>query len=283
MSKAFHFTILFLAFSMLIQAQDTARKITFLPAEHYFDPLILDPVESQSFASVHAYWEDGIAQDKIYSPLSLGFQLPVVQWDKGDHGFELGLLTSVFFQFEFIEPLSIFQVNLINTDFKVGLPFTFRTGRFALRTTFYHVSSHFSEEYIFRNKLEGFGENRNTYEALDVHASWQYERMRYYGGVGMVVNSPWGRGRWKFQAGILYRFPVRHGSKFSYIAGGDFQLLEETYWSINSQLGAGIEMDFRPGRTFQIMLQYFNGFLPYSQYTRQKIQYLGATLIGHPF
>ncbi|RLD76161.1 MAG: hypothetical protein DRJ15_15860 [Bacteroidetes bacterium] len=163
------------------------------------------------------------------------------------------------------------------------MPFIYRKNRFSLRTALYHVSSHFSEEYIFRHGLTTFGENRNTYDAVDIHASWQFEKMRYYGGVGMAFNSPHNRGVWKFQSGILFRSPVKEGSKFNYIAGADFQLLQETKWSLNTQLGAGIELALRPNRTFQVMLQYFNGNLPYSQYTHLKVQYLGATLIGHPF
>jgi len=155
--------------------------------------------------------------------------------------------------------------------------------RFALRTAIYHVSSHFSEEYIFRNGLTTFGENRNTYDAVDIHASWQFDKMFYYGGVGMAFNSPYNRGVWKFQSGLLFRYPVKKGSKFNYIAGVDFQVLQETDWGLNTQVGAGIELVMRPGRTFQVMMQYFNGYMPYSQYTQLYVQYLGATLIGHPF
>ena len=107
--------------------------------------------------------------------------------------------------------------------------------------------------------------------------------MRYYGGVGMVFNSPYSRGIWKFQGGLLFRAPVKKGSNFNYIAGGDFQVLQETDWGFNAQLAAGIEIAYRRSRTFQVMFQYFNGYLPYSQYTQLKVQYLGATLVGHPF
>jgi len=264
-------------------SQEKEKAAEFLPDIHYFDPLVLDPVECQSYGSLYAYWEGGYLQDLIYSPLALGFQLPVVQWDKGDYGFEIGLMATVFFQFEFVDPSSRFMVNLINTDFKVGVPFIFRKNRFSLRTTIYHVSSHFSEEYIFRHGLTDFGENKNTYDAIDFHASWQFDKMRYYGGVGIAFNSPYDRGVWKFQSGIIFRSPVKQGSKFNYIAGADFQTLQETKWSLNTQLGAGIELAMHPNRTFQLMMTYFTGNLPYSQYTHLKVQYLGATLIGHPF
>jgi hypothetical protein len=280
------FTAYFLSLLVFIpvcQSQGEGRLAKYLPEEHFFAPLILDPVECQSYGALYAYWEGSDRKDMIYSPLALGFQLPVVQWDKGTHGFELGFMATVFFQFQFLEPTSLFQVNLINTDFKAGIPFIFRTGRFALRTTLYHVSSHFSEEYIFRNGLTTFGENRNTYDAIDIHASWQCDRIRWYGGVGMAFNSPHNRGFWKFQGGLLFRYPVKPGSSFNYIAGADLQLLQETEYSLNTQLGAGIEIAYRRSRTFQVMLQYFNGNIPYTQYTHLKVQYLGATLVGHPF
>lgn len=276
-------SILFTAIILGTAAQDKHKGAIFLPEKHYFDPLILDPVESQSYGALYAYYEEGAWQDKIYSPLSLGFQLPIVQWDKGDHGFEIGFLASVFFQFEFVEPSSVFLVNLINTDFKAGIPFTFRKKRFSLRTTLYHVSSHFSEEYIFRYQINGFSVNKNTYEAVDFHASWQFDQMRYYGGMGIVINSPWNRETWKFQGGLLFRKPVRQGSMFNYVAGADLQLHQEPHWSLNAQLGAGIELAMRPSRTFQCMLQYFNGYLPYTQFTDIKVQYIGVSLIGHPF
>ncbi len=283
MRSAILFIAAMLLFSIGVSAQEKERSIEWLPYDHYFDPLVLDPVECQSYGSLHAYWEGSELQDMIYSPLALGFQLPVVHWDKGDYGFEIGFMATVFFQFEFKDPDSLFQVNLINTDFKAGIPFIFRMKRFSLRTTLYHVSSHFSEEYIFRNNLTDFGENRNTYDAVDIHASWQFDKMRYYGGVGMAFNSPYNRGFWKFQGGFLFRSPLKQGSKFNYIAGADFQVLEETAYSLNTQLGAGIEIAYRRGRTFQVMAQYFTGNLPYTQYTHLKVQYLGATLIGHPF
>jgi hypothetical protein len=264
-------------------AQEKEKAAEWLPLIHYFDPLILDPVECQSYGSLYAYWEESTLQDIIYSPLALGFQLPVVNWDKGDYGFEIGFMATIFFQFEFDQPSSLFLVNLINTDFKVGIPFIFWKKRFSLRAAIYHVSSHFSEEYIFRNGLINFGDNKNTYDAVDIHASWQIDKMRYYGGVGMAFNSPYNRGVWKFQGGLLFRHPVKAGSKFNYIAGADLQVLQETDWGLNAQLGAGIEIAYRPARTFQVMVQYFNGYLPYSQYTQLKVQYLGATLVGHPF
>jgi len=275
--------ILLIFSSIAVSAQQKNKSAEYLPDHHYFDPLILDPIECQSYGSLHAYWEGNTRQDIIYSPLALGFQLPVVQWDKGDHGFEIGFMATIFFQFEFVQPSSLFLVNLINTDFKVGIPFIFRKKRFSMRTSIFHVSSHFSEEYIFRHGLITFGENRNTYDAIDIHASWQFDRMRYYGGVGMAFNSPYNRGIWKFQGGVLFRAPVKKGSTFNYIAGADFQVLQETKWSLNTQVGAGIEIAYRRTRTFQVMLQYFTGNLPYTQYTHLKVQYLGATLIGHPF
>jgi hypothetical protein len=232
---------------------------------------------------LYAYWEGSSQKDLIYDPLALGFQLPVVHWDKGDHGFEIGFMVTVFFQFEFTQPSVRFLVNLINTDFKVGVPFIYFKNRFSLRTSIYHVSSHFSEEYIFRNGLTEFGENKNTYDAIAVQPSWQLNKFRVYGGVDMVFNSPYKRGIWTFQAGGLFRSPVKEGSKFSYIAGADLKVLEETNWGFNASIGAGIEMAIRPNRTFQVMLHYFNGYLPYSQYTNLYVQYLGATLIGHPF
>ena len=275
--------LFFLITLTAVFAQEKEKAVEFLPLVHYFDPLILDPVECQSYGALYAFWEGSQRHDIIYSPLALGFQLPVVQWDKGDHGFEIGFMATVFFQFEFVKPGSEFQVNLINTDFKTGIPFVYRYKRFALRTSLYHVSSHFSEEYIFRHNISGFGENRNTYDALDIQTSWQYQKVRYYGGIAAAFNSPHNRGTWKFQAGFLFRSPVKEGSKFNYIAGADFQVLEETKFSLNSMLGAGIELAMHKSRTFQVMLQYFNGNLPNSQYTHLKVQYLGATLIGHPF
>jgi hypothetical protein len=279
-------TLIFISLLFLVVSsygQEKERAVEFLPEVHYFDPLILDPVECQSYGALYAYWEDGEHKDLIYSPLALGFQLPIVQWDKGKHGFEIGFMGAVFFQFEFVEPTIHFTVNVINTDFKVGIPFIYRLKRFSLRTSIYHVSSHFSEEYIFRNGLSNFGENKNTYEAIDVHAAWKFDKMRYYGGVGMVFNSPYGRGIWKFQGGFLFRAPVKKGSMFNYIAGADFQVLQETNWNLNTQLGAGFELAMRPNRTFQLMIQFFNGSLPYSQYTQQKVSYLGAAIIAHPF
>jgi hypothetical protein len=263
--------------------QDYEKRMQVMPSGHAFDPLILDPVECQSYGALYAYWEGGELQDFIYSPLALGFQLPVLRWTMDGYELEVGFLATVFFQFEFVQPASIFQVNLINTDFKVGVPVVYRKGPFSLRGTLIHVSSHFSEEYIFRHNISGFGENRNTYDAFELHASWDVNRFRLYTGLGMAFNSPHNRGFWKFQGGCLYRRPLRPGAKTNFIAGTDMQVLQETAYSLNTMLGTGFEFALRSNRVFQVLLQFYNGNLPYTQYTHLKVKYLGATLIGHPF
>jgi hypothetical protein len=263
--------------------QHYEKRMQLMPAGHAFDPLILDPVECQSYGSLYAFWEGVELQDYIYSPLALGFQLPVLHWNMDAYELEVGLMATVFFQFQFVQPASLFQVNLINTDFKVGIPVIYRKGPFSFRGTLFHVSSHFSEEYIFRNGISGFGENRNTYDAFEWHASWDVNSFRLYTGLGMAFNSPHKRGFWKFQGGCLYSRPLRPGAKTNFIAGTDMQVLQETAYSLNTMLGTGFEFALRSDRTFQVLLQFYNGNLPYTQYTHLKVKYLGATLIGHPF
>src|SRR4029079_6992783 len=65
---------------------------------------------------------------------------------RSGNGIQLGISGAVFAQFD----LRAASYDLINADYMIGLPLTFRAGPFSGRARVYHQSSHLGDEFVLR-------------------------------------------------------------------------------------------------------------------------------------
>ena len=116
-------------------------SVTFLPRGYLFRSLIADPKEPRFTASF-------IQPSETFEETSLGIVafgvtiglLKVSAETPGD-GFQVSIAGGVFAQFY----LSKASAGLINADYVVGLPITYRRGKTSARFRLYHQSSHLGE------------------------------------------------------------------------------------------------------------------------------------------
>jgi len=94
---------------------------------------------------------------------------------KGE-GWQLGVAGTIFSQFNLDAP----SKDLINTDFRIGIPLSYKRGPFSARASIYHQSSHLGDEFI----LSGAAPRcvNLSFEALNFVAAWELGGWRPYAG-----------------------------------------------------------------------------------------------------
>ena len=123
-----------------------------LPSLRPFEALIAAPRETQFRGSfVLADRPDALdyAGRNIEAEVVIGHSVALLRMDDGTTtdravtlGFELGLFSRFFMETS--------QKDLINVDFRVGLPISIRHDEWQVRITLRHISSHVGDDYLVR-------------------------------------------------------------------------------------------------------------------------------------
>src|SRR5207244_11521603 len=88
---------------------------------------------------------------------------------------EVAIAAGVFSQFNMQSATN----DLINTDYLVGLPVTYRHGSWTTRFRLYHQSSHLGDEYLLHTHAQRVD---LTFEAAELLVSKEVAQWRVYGG-----------------------------------------------------------------------------------------------------
>ena len=242
------------------------------PVGDVFLPLIADPKQPQFFVSINSFSSLG-AQ---YTLASVGFGETFGLYrffgtHEGD-GLQLSLEGALFAQFNMSTP----SHDLINADYTIGIPLTYRYGDNSLRLRLYHQSSHLGDELLLSANPP---ERVNlSYESTELIYSREWRQWRLYGGGEYLIDKDPSdlkplMGHW----GIEYR-----GSKPLLwngrpIAGVDMKCLEEHDWAVDTSIKAGLEFGHpNPGqRRLRLMAEWYSGYDPHGQFYKNKVEYVG--------
>lgn len=163
----------------------------------------------------------------------------------GCDGWQVSLLTGVFSQFN----MDASTTELINTDFIVGIPVSWRSGKWSTRARYYHQSSHLGDEFLLGRP--GFNRVNLSYEEVEVIVSYDYRWAREYAGGGYLLHrEPVSLDRHRLQWGLEFRGPAIESSllgKFydvvlvTPVLAADFKSIEELQWIINWNVVGGLE------------------------------------------
>lgn len=178
--------------------------------------------------------------------------------NRGGAPWQFGLQAAVFT----IWDMQTVSDNMINADFLVGSPYTWRRGAWSAMARIFHVSSHLGDEFLLEHS--DIDRMNLSYEALDGKLSYDLEGgFRCYGGAGYIFRryprqiKPiflQAGGEWlgpRFAVGILRP-----------LAGADFQKHQQNGWgATNISARAGAQMQHRDERTrrLQLLLEYYRG------------------------
>jgi hypothetical protein len=259
------------AILLAIAVQDAGAQG--FPAGDVFNPLVADPIEPRNFLSVLA--TDSERAQTTLGSVGLGVNFGLYRWagQTPRDGWQVGIFAAFNSQFD----LEADSYPLVNTDYRVGIPLSFRRGDFSGRARIFHQSSHLGDEVI----LTGTAPQRVnlSVEIVDFVLAWERAGWRpYAGGLYILHRDPKDLGQGGVQAGVDYvgTKPVLFGARL--VGGVDYRALQATDW--RGGLSAKVGLEFgrpRPERRgLTVLLEYFDGSAPFGQFYRDVVSYYGV-------
>ena len=255
------------------------------PSDDLFRPLLADPKQPQFFALWQSTQSRLERTNSNIGSIGVGENFGFYTRRKGCNGWQISLLTGIFSQFD----LDTSNSTLINVDFNVGIPLTWRQGDWSARLRFYHQSSHIGDEFL--GSHPGFQSIGLQFEEVDMIVSYDLRKwMRLYGGGAVKINRQpstidRNTAHWGFEARTptpsrrSYLFGLLSNPiLFSPLLTADFKSVEEQDWYINTNLLMGIDMS-RSGyfKRLRILFNYYHGYNPYGQFFySQKTESFGV-------
>ena len=191
---------------------------------------------------------------------------------KEGNGLQLSLEAGVFAQFDLESESS----DLINADYTIGFPLTYRFDDKSLRFRLYHQSSHLGDELLLGTNPP---DRMNlSYEALELIYSREWRGFRVYGGGEYLVHKePDDLKPLIAHGGLEYRGsePLLWGGRF--LTGVDLKSMEEHDYTIDTSIKAGLEFgNPNPGqRRLRVMAEWYDGYDPHGQFYNNKVEYYG--------
>jgi hypothetical protein len=242
------------------------------PTGDLFRPLLADPKQPQFFVSIFGFASLG-AQ---YTMASVGFGETFGLYRffgsrEGD-GLQVSVEGALFAQFNLSTP----SFDLLNADYTIGIPVTYRHGDNSLRFRIYHQSSHLGDELL----LSANPPTRVnlSYEAIELIYSREWRRWRVYGGGEYLIDKdPADLKPLSAHWGIEYRGSKPLVWNGRPIIGVDMKSLEEHDWALDTSVKAGLEFGHpNPGqRRLRLMAEWYKGFDPHGQFYIHKVEYYG--------
>ncbi len=193
---------------------------------------------------------------------------------EGD-GVQFGVSAAVFAIFN----MHTYSKDLLNADYIVGFPLSVRRRGWSARARIFHQSSHLGDEFLLLPQPISVGPRINiSYEELETLLSYDWKGLRAYGGPSRIVSSQTPLGRDRYQYGIEYRGAPAGWRRARFIAGAGVQSWEETGWDQDFSVKAGMMFTspYKETRSFQVLLEYYEGHYPHGQFYQLDVRYLGA-------
>jgi len=234
-----------------------------------FPPLLADPREPGFFAAY--LWSRAPLGSRL-GAVGLGETIGLVR--AGD--WEVSIEGGVFSQFNMASATN----DLINADYRVGLPVTYRHGAFASRFQLYHQSSHLGDEYMIHT---GAQRANLTFESAELILSRGVGPWRAYGGGEYVFEySPSDLKPGALRAGLEYRGkrPVLNGGRSvaaRFVAGLDVLSVQVRAWQSAWSMVGGLEITTRGSAwRWSVLLKGYSGPMPYGQFYRERLSSIGV-------
>jgi hypothetical protein len=161
-------------------AQSVRPRFTLLPRGDVFAPLLADPKQPEFLAGI-VRLRSSIRSTTV-GAAAFGENIGAVRWAGAGvcDGIQIGLAGGVFAQFD----LAAASIDLLNADYLISLPVTYRRASWSFRVRVYHQSSHLGDEYLLQAQPRRVNLSFESVESIVARdlAAW-----RLYGGGEYVL------------------------------------------------------------------------------------------------
>lgn len=250
-------------------------ETTFLPIGDLFKRLIADPKEPRFYLS---YRMLKFNSERIHSGVGgYGeiFGLYRHRDTAGGYSWQANFGGGIHAQFD----LEASSLDLVNTDYTIGFPFSIRKGPESYRITIFHQSSHLGDEFLLHNNVTRV---ELSYEALQALGSYEWTTWRiYYGGQYIFHQGPTDLEPFALQGGVEYSAEQPIIGRGRLVGGWDLKYEQEHDWALNSSIKIGLQFDSsKPnGRSIQVLAEGYNGYSPYGQFYGTRMTYVGIGVV----
>jgi Protein of unknown function (DUF1207) len=259
--------------------ESEATGTVLFPDDQSFCALVADPKEPSTFISYlrGRFRTLAAPSGEVTNIATIGvgdtFGLIRFGGPAAGEGVQVDVIGAIFAQFDIGTP----STDLINTDYIIGVPLTFRRNGFSLRTKLYHQSSHLGDEYLLRDT--GIERENLSFESFEVLASIEVGPLRAYGGgEHLFRREPQTMAAKVWHGGFELRTGANAAAQL--IAGIDLKTPESHNWSpaTSARLGVAVRRtgaEGHPGRLINFVLELYEGPSPYGQFFQDDISYVG--------
>lgn len=251
-----------------------ARGSVPFPVGDLFLPLLADPKQPQFFTSYRYYDtpENGAHAAAVGYGETFGFYR--LSGQRPGDGLQFSVAGALFAQFNLDAP----SADLINADYTIGIPVTWRNGSTSARIRLYHQSSHLGDEYLLRARPDRVN---LSFESVETIISEQRDPWRFYfGGEYLFHREPSDLKPGALHGGVEWRFTREVWGTGHWVGGIDVKSWEEHNWSPDVSIKTGLEFGaYQPGqRRFRLMLEGYRGYAPHGQFYSDYMTYYGVGL-----
>jgi hypothetical protein len=246
-----------------------------LPRGNLFQALIADPKEPRFYLGYRPYQEahQYLSERTAIFVGGLGDTFGLYRHvnNSGGYSWQANISGWIYAEFDLKTP----SYYLVDNDYFIGFPFTFRKGPASYRLNLYHQSSHVGDEYLLHSNITRI---EFSYEALNFIASYEWIKWRiYYGGEVMVHKEPTSYKPVTVQCGLEYYSTNKLLLGGRPIGGVDLKLTQENNWPLNTSFKAGLQFDEPDsrGRSIRFLLEGYTGFSPLGQFFNNRLNYVG--------
>jgi hypothetical protein len=256
-----------------------------LPQGDLFCPRVADPKEPRTFASLLRGKAPGESEatepllpfETTVGAIGLGDAIGLARWagPRAGDGVQVSIAAGIFAQFD----MAAASYDLINADYVIAIPVSFRRGGFSSRLRVYHQSSHLGDEYLLRDEPERVN---LAFESIELILSQAFGPVRVYAGGEQLFNrEPADLESSVAHAGMELRSAP--GRSVGLVGAVDAKSTEEQDWKPAWSARAGIEIGWardpgHPPRRLQVLAEFYDGPSPYGQFYREQVRFAGVGL-----
>ena len=242
------------------------------PIGNLFPPLLADPKTPQNSFSIVSARAANISLNAAL--VSIGGDFGFYRWrgKSAGHEWQIGIFAGVLSQFNLDAP----SKDLVNTDYLIGFPLTFRHGTYSGRLRIFHQSSHLGDETILRGTAPARVDV--DYEAVDTLLAKDISHWRVYaGGEYIFRRTHINLDRTSLLAGADYRGSNDILWHARLVGGVHVRWLQQRHWAAGTSLKIGLEFGQPPPmrRGSRLMLEAYDGYAPFGQFYTYDVRYYG--------
>ena len=260
-------------------------ELTPLPETQLFQPLRADPKEPRFFVS--ALKVDSTIQNTTVAAVGFGENFGIVRHGSSPrNGWQLGISAAVFAQFDLESESS----DLMNADYVIGVPVTWRHDDWSGRVRVYHQSSHLGDEFLLRVQPERVN---LSFESIEVLVAHDFGGLRAYGGGEYLFHrEPSDLAESLIHVGLDWEnsdtsFSFSHLGAARWVAGLAVKHWQQDDTAIQVSAKAGLE--FAPlshvnssvnssKRRWSLLMELYDGPSPYGQFFQDDLRYWGISV-----